>query len=140
VAERQLKTFRGRRAQATRVAIAELMRHGCAAAGYRLAGARLDHVCSRHLYGNDRLLTAWPSLDHAVILVVGPHERTAKDVYGLLLTALGIETPEAEREKPSCCDEMGNPPADSQTAESLADAIEALARRSAKTVRGRGRS
>jgi hypothetical protein len=139
VAERQIKSLRGRRAQAARLAIAELMRHGCAAAGYRLAGAHLDHVCSRHLYGNDRLLTAWPSLDHAVILAVGPHSRTASDVYDLLLTALGIEAPEAEREKPACCDELGNPPADSQTAESLADAIEVLGRHAARGRRSRGR-
>jgi hypothetical protein len=85
------------------------------------------------------MLTAWPSVDHVIILAVGPHNRTASDVYDLLLTALGIEAPEAEREKPSCCDELGKPPADSQTAESLADAIEALARRAARARRSRGR-
>ncbi len=37
------------------------MARGCEEAGYRLAGAPLDHICCRHLYGNDRMLTAWPA-------------------------------------------------------------------------------
>lgn len=104
------------------------MSTGCAAAGYRLAGAPLDHVCSRHVHGSDRMLTAWPRPDHAVILVVGPHDRSAADVYELLLSALDIEVSREDRAKPSCCDELGEPPADPATAEALAAALERLAR------------
>ncbi len=107
---------------------------GCEAAGYRLAGAELEHVCCRHLYGNDRMLITWPAPTHAVVLAVGPHDRTASDVYEMLLTALELEVPAAERSKPPCCDALGQPPVNRPTAETLAEAVAALA------ARGRRRS
>jgi hypothetical protein len=85
-------------------------------------------VCCRHLYGNDRLLTAWPAPQHAVILAVGPHDRSALDIYQLLLAALAVDVPAEERTKPPCCDELGEPPADAQIAEGLAAAVTALGR------------
>ncbi len=102
------------------------MARGCEEAGYRLAGAPLDHICCRHLYGNDRMLTAWPASHHAVILTVGPHDRSAQDVYELLLAAVAVEVPDQERTKPPCCDELGEPPADAALAEALAAAVSAL--------------
>jgi hypothetical protein len=102
------------------------MAHGCEQAGYRLAGAPLDHVCCRHLYGSDRLLTAWPAPVHAVILAVGPHDRSPLDVYRLLLAALAVEVLAEERSKPPCCDELEQPPADAHVAEALATAVTAL--------------
>lgn len=93
------------------------MASGCHEAGYRLAGAPLDHVCCRHLYGSDRMLTAWPAPDRVVILAVGPHDRSAADVYALLLDALAVEVPVEERSKPPWCDELGEPPADGDLAE-----------------------
>ncbi|HVA61750.1 MAG TPA: hypothetical protein VNG13_14625 [Mycobacteriales bacterium] len=102
------------------------MRQGCRAAGYRLTGAELEHVCCRHLYGSDRMLTAWPASDHAVILAIGPHDRSVADVYDLLLAALAIDVPIDERTKPPCCDELGEPPRDHAVADVLADALEAL--------------
>lgn len=102
------------------------MASGCHEAGYRLAGAPLDHVCCRHLYGTDRMLTAWPAPDRVVILAVGPHDRSAADVYALLLNALAVEVPAEERTKPPCCDELGEPPADAGLAEALAAAVSAL--------------
>lgn len=102
---------------------------GCDAAGYRLAGAGLEQVCCRHLYGRDRLLITWPSRTHAVVLAVGPHDRTASDIYELLLTALALEVSTAERSKPPCCDELGEPPVNRKIAEALADAVAALASR-----------
>ncbi|MGI9023347.1 MAG: hypothetical protein ACR2HV_08980 [Acidimicrobiales bacterium] len=97
---------------------------GCEAAGYRLAGAVLDYVCCRHLYGGDRMLIAWPADDHAVVILVAPHDRTANDVYRRLLDALDIGEPEDDREKPPCCDEAGQPPADRNVALDVADAVE----------------
>lgn len=102
------------------------MASGCHEAGYRLAGAVLDHVCCRHLYGTDRMLTAWPTSHRVVILAVGPHNRSALDVYALLLDALAVEVPADERSKPPCCDELGEPPANARLAEALAEAVSAL--------------
>jgi hypothetical protein len=62
-------------------ALAALSDHGCEAAGYRLADAQLDHVCCRHLYGSDRMLTVWPAEDHAVVIAVGSHDQSTEDVY-----------------------------------------------------------
>lgn len=83
------------------------------------------------------MLTAWPSVDHAIILAIGPHDRRASDVYELILVALEVEVPQVQRDKPSCCDELGSPPADSQVAEALADAVDALARRASGLRRSR---
>ena len=105
------------------------MARGCQEAGYRLAGAPLDHVCCRHLYGNDRILTAWPAADSVVILAVGPHDRSAQDIYELLLAAIEVAVPAQERSKPPCCDELGEPPADVALAQALALAVSALAPR-----------
>ena len=72
------------------------------------------------------MLTAWPAPDRVVILAVGPHDRSAADVYALLLHALAVEVPAEERTKPPCCDELGEPPADAAVAEALAAAVSAL--------------
>ena len=104
------------------------MARGCEAAGYRLAGEDLDRLCARHLYGSDRLITAWLTEDHAVVVTIGPHDRSAGDVYELLLLALDAELPTEERSKPPCCDDDGKPPADPQAAESIADAVDTIAR------------
>lgn len=98
------------------------------AAGYRLAGPELDHVCCRHLYGNDRLLTVWLASDHAVVIAVGPHDRSAGDLYRQLVEGLNIEPPEEERSKPPCCDEAGQPPVDADTTAALVAFAESLAR------------
>jgi hypothetical protein len=102
---------------------------GCEAAGYRLAGAAVEHVCCRHLYGSDRVLTVWPAEDRAVVLLVGPHSGRAGDVYLELLDALGVDVPADEREKPSCCDDEGVPPVEEVVAEAIAEAVERSARR-----------
>jgi hypothetical protein len=120
--------MRGRRAQALRRALDELMSRGCAAAGYRLAGASLDRMCARHLYGSDRVITAWLADDHAVVVAIGPHDGSVLDVYRLVLEALGIDAPGDERAKPPCCDDAGSAPVDRASAESVADAIDNLAR------------
>jgi hypothetical protein len=88
----------------------------------------LDRLCCRHLYGDDRMLTAWPAAEHAVVIAVGPHSRSSNDVYALLLEALDLDVPMEERDKPPCCDEEGLPPADPDVAEEVADTIERLRR------------
>jgi len=106
-----------------------LVSQGCRAAGYRLAGADLDHVCCRHLYADDRMLTAWPAPDHAIVLAIGPHNRSNTDVYGLLLAAQDLKLRDDERTKPPCCDAAGEPPADSDAATAIIEALDGLARR-----------
>jgi prevent-host-death family protein len=76
------------------------------AAGYCLSGAMVNHVCCRHLYGDDRLLTVWPDEGHVTVVALGHHDGSALDVYDALLNALGLEIPDAERDKPSCCGRM----------------------------------
>jgi hypothetical protein len=128
MASRQIAALRGRRAQVVRVALSELLDQGCTAAGYRLAGTGLDHICCRHLYAEDRLLTVWPGDHHAIVVAVGPHDRGGADVYDLLLTALGLEEAAVERSKPSCCDETGRPPVKADAA-ATAEAVTQLAKR-----------
>lgn len=88
----------------------------------------LDHVCSRHLYGADRMLTAWPADDEVIVLAVARHDSTAEDVYATLLAALDLTVSEEERQKPPCCDDQSNPPADEAIALEIADALARHAR------------
>jgi hypothetical protein len=74
------------------------------------------------------MLIAWSAADHAVVIAVGPHNRSSNDVYALLLEALDLEVPTDERDKPPCCDEEGLPPADAEVAEEIAGAIKRLRR------------
>jgi hypothetical protein len=94
----------------------------------------MDHVCARHLYGDDRMLTVWAAPDHAVVVAIGRHDRSTEDVYSLLLDALGLDVADDEREKPSCCDDAGQPPADPDVAADVANAIQRL-RRTRRRVR-----
>lgn len=123
-----MRELRGRRRASALRTIGELEAEGCKAAGYRLAGDELDHICCRHLYGDDRLLTVWPGDEHAVVILVAPHVGSAGGVYDQLVEALGIDMPAGERAKPPCCDEEGEPPADAEVANAIADAIEQSAR------------
>ena len=95
-----------------------------------MAGALLEHLCARHLHGSDRMITAWLADDHVVVVAIGPHNRSSLDVYQLVLDALGAEVSDGERDKPPCCDEGGRAPDDMEAALVVADAIDALARRS----------
>jgi hypothetical protein len=64
-----------------------------------------------------------------VVLLVGPHDGRAGDVYSQLLDALGVEVSADERGKPSCCDDEGLPPVDEGRAEAIRDAVESTRRR-----------
>lgn len=129
-AERQLRALRGRRLKVAVRFLEELMAGGCARAGYRLAGVDvLDRLCCRHLYGSDRAIVAWPSPDEAVVIAIGAHDQGANDVYQLILAALEIDTPEDERQKPPCCDDLDQPPVDPEATERIATVIDALKRR-----------
>lgn len=72
------------------------------------------------------MLTAWLADDHVFVLAIGPHDRSANDVYDLLLEALGVNVPGDERTKPSCCDELGLPPSNHDAVTAIVDAVENL--------------
>lgn len=127
--------MRGRRLKAALDALVALRARGCEVAGYRLAGAVLDHVCCRRLYGEDRMLVAWAADNHAIVILVARHDGTVNDIYRRLLGALDIVVPEAEREKPPCCDEAGQPPANRDLALVIADAVERGRRGSRRRAR-----
>jgi hypothetical protein len=91
------------------LAVEDIRRSGCAAAGVRLAGEALSGICRLDLYGAWRLLTVFEAPDRCVLLLVAEHTRSANP-YRLLYGALGIDEPEEPRTKPSCCDAEGQPP------------------------------
>jgi hypothetical protein len=74
------------------------------------------------------MLTAWLADNHACVLAIGPHDRSASDVYDLLLEALGVNVSDDARTKPSCCDEHGLPPTNHNAATTIVDAVENLAK------------
>lgn len=81
-------------------------------------------MCSRHLYGADRMVTAWPADDEVIVLAIARHDTTAEDVDATLLAALDLDIlDEEERQKPPCCGDQGNPPADEAIALEIADAL-----------------
>ncbi|HXH56171.1 hypothetical protein [Iamia sp.] len=67
------------------------------------------------------MLTAWITANHAVVIVIGPHDQSEDDVYALLLEALELDAPDTERDKPPCCDEAGAPPADEDASRDIVD-------------------
>jgi hypothetical protein len=74
------------------------------------------------------MLTAWAADNHVFVLAIGPHDRSVNDVYDLLLEALGLNMPDEERTKPSCCDELGQLPSDHDAVTAIVDAVENLAK------------
>lgn len=83
-------------------------------------------MCCSSLCGNDRLLAAWPAPEHAVILAVGPHDRSALDLYQMLLAALSVDVPCRTAEQATVLRRTAPPPADAQLAEALAAAVTAF--------------
>ena len=109
--ERAVRNTRGKVRDSLRAAIEALERSGCEAAGYRLAGAGVEHFCVVHLWGRWRLLLGFREPTVAVIIDVGEHrdEDPARDVYRRLYEALAVDPPTEPRDKPPCCDESGPP-------------------------------
>jgi hypothetical protein len=58
------------------LAVDDIRRRGCAAAGVRLTGTGLSAICRLDLYGAWRLLTAFEAPDRCILLLVAEHART----------------------------------------------------------------
>ena len=110
-ARQQIAALRGKAKASFLLAVEDIRRRGCAAAGVRLAGEALSGVCRLDLYGAWRLLTVFEDQNRCVVLMVAEHTRAANP-YRLLYSALDINEPEEPRTKPSCCDAEGQPPLD----------------------------
>jgi hypothetical protein len=109
LAREQIASMRGKAKASLLLAVDDIRRRGCAAAGVRLAGEQLSAVCRLDLYGAWRLLTTFEAPDRCILLLVAEHTRSANP-YQLLYDALGIDEPEEPRSKPACCDSEGQPP------------------------------
>jgi hypothetical protein len=109
LAREQIAAMRGKAKASLLLAVDDIRRRGCAAAGVRLAGEQLSAVCRLDLYGAWRLLTTFQASDRCILLLVAEHTRSANP-YQLLYDALGIDEPEEPRSKPACCDPQGQPP------------------------------
>src|ERR1700733_9646467 len=101
--------MRGKAKASLLLAVGDIRRRGCAAAGVRLAGEQLSAVCRLDLYGTWGLLTTFETPELRILLLVAEHTRSASP-YQQLYEALGIDQPEEPRTKPTCCDPEGQPP------------------------------
>jgi hypothetical protein len=120
------------------LAVEDIRRRGCAAAGVRLAGGELSVVCRLDLYGAWRLLTVFEAPDRCILLLVAEHTRTANP-YRLLYAALGITEPEEPRTKPPCCNSDGQPPIDPHVVARFERGLRDLARGLPATPKARSK-
>jgi hypothetical protein len=81
------------------LAVADIRRRGCAAAGVRLTGTGLSAICRLDLYGAWRLLTVFETPDRCILLLIAEHTRI-DNPYQLLYAALGIDEPDQPRTNP----------------------------------------
>lgn len=90
LAREQIASMRGKAKASLILAVDDIRRRGCAAAGVRLAGEQLSAICRLDLYGAWRLLTTFEAPDRCILLLVAEHTRSASP-YQLLYDALGIQ-------------------------------------------------
>ena len=127
LARQQIEALRGKAKASFLLAVENIRRRGCAAAGVRLAGEALSGICRLDLYGAWRLLTVFEAPDRCILLLVAEHTRSANP-YRLLYAALGIDEPEEPRTKPPCCDAEGQPAIDPDLVERFERGLRDLGR------------
>jgi hypothetical protein len=138
LARQQIASMRGKARATLILAVDDIRRRGCAAAGVRLAGEGLSAVCRLDLYGAWRLLTVFETPDRCVLLIVAEHTRSANP-YQLLYEALGIGEPEEPRTKPTCCDPDGHPPISPELVARFERGLADLARGQSAVGKARGK-
>src|SRR5258708_39400343 len=126
LAARQIAARGGKPRASFLLAVDEIRRRGCAAAGVRLTGAGLSAISRLDLYGAWRLLTVFEAADRCVLLLVAEHTRS-ESPYRLIYAALGISEPRGPRTKPACCDPEGPPPVHADPASRLEEGPAELA-------------
>jgi len=122
LAREQIAALRGKARASLVLAVDDIRRRGCAAAGVRLAGAGLSAICRLDLYGGWRLLTVFEEPDRCVLLLVARHTRS-ENPYRQLYAVLGISEPGEPRTKPGCCDSDGRPSVDPGLVQRFEDGI-----------------
>ena len=127
LAAKQIAQLRGKPRASFLLAVDDIRRRGCAAAGVRLTGVGLSAICRLDLYGEWRLLTIFEAPDRCLLLLVAEHTRM-ENPYRLIYEALRISEPAEPRTKPSCCDPEGKPPVDADLAARLETGLTDLAR------------
>jgi hypothetical protein len=138
LAREQIASMRGKARASLLLAVDDIRRRGCAAAGVRLAGEKLSVVCRLDLYGAWRLLTTFEAPHRCILLLVAQHTRSANP-YQLLYDALGIDEPQEPRTKPACCDPEGQPPVAPDLVQRFERALRDLARGLPNSSRARRR-
>ncbi|GAA2542961.1 hypothetical protein GCM10010435_08510 [Winogradskya consettensis] len=107
-ADQQIAALSRRESTLFNAFVDDLAARGCAALSYRLSGpVPVDHVCVKHLRGEQRVVVGFESPQRAWILLVGPHHDDDQEfnIYTELYRLLGVEPPAAAgRTKPPCCD------------------------------------
>ena len=86
LAREQIASLRGKAKASLVLAVDDIRRRGCAAAGVRLAGEQVSAVCRLDLYGAWHLLTSFEAPDRCILLLVAEHTRSANP-YQLLYAA-----------------------------------------------------
>lgn len=127
LAAAQIAALRGKPKAALDLAVVDIRRRGCAAAGVRLAGPIVSGICRRDLYAAWRLLTVFETPNRCILLLIGEHTR-AENPYQLLYSILGISEPKEPRTKPTCCDPEGQPRIDPDLITQFEEATRLLAR------------
>ena len=127
LAAKQIAELRGRPRASFLLAVDDIRRRGCGAAGVRLAGTGLSAICRLDLHGAWRLLTVFEEPQRCILLMVAEHTR-AQNPDQLIYDALGISEPVGPRTKPSCCDDKGQPFVDAALAGRLETSLAELAR------------
>ena len=129
-AQQQIQVLDRTNTRAFTAFLDDLSLNGCAALAYRLTGpVPLSRLCVKHLRRAFRVVVAFESPRRACVLLVGPHDAAdpGLDVYAQLYDLLGTGSPVgANRTKPPCCDDDGQPP--SGLGDDLADLIISAAR------------
>jgi hypothetical protein len=129
-AQQQIEALDRTNTRAFTAFLDDLSINGCAALAYRLTGpVPLSRLCVKHLRRAFRVVVAFESPRRACVLLVGPHDAAdpGLDVYAQLYELLGAGSPVgANRTKPPCCDDDGQPP--SGLGDDLADLIISAAR------------
>jgi hypothetical protein len=130
--------MRGKARASLVLAVDDIRRRGCEAAGVRLAGGDLTAICRLDLYGAWRLLTTFEMPDRCIPLLVAEHTRRVNP-YQLLYDVLGITQPKEPRTKPACCDTEGQPAIDRDLVARFDQALRDLSRALPRTAQRRSR-